>query len=323
MSRSARYAVKDNHTFSGGEPLSSSEMAPPRKSGAEPTLQSYRTIPENSRPTLAQPTPEEQIVDVFNNPIGIYGWRKYCLYASVLLLLCLAIINIGLAVFLMRVADIHSSGAGAARFESGLVRVEGVAEVTQGLFANNVTSFEENSLALLSTKKIVLQSNQSSALTLTDGLANFRVDNFQATYGTNNTPYFSASPDQVTVSANKMVVSSPSGMVVDGSVQAARIANMHANGAGLTIESLAQSMNVQAAQNLSVTSTDGSVTLSALTGVTLASSTSVTLSAPALILDGLLTVGTVPPFTLCVCDSGLLFRVSVLNGTCVSASPCP
>jgi hypothetical protein len=62
--RSARYAVKDNHQFGGGEPFSTGEMAAPRKSGADATLQSYRTIPENGQPTFVQPAraaPEEQV----------------------------------------------------------------------------------------------------------------------------------------------------------------------------------------------------------------------------------------------------------------------
>ena len=56
-------------------------------------------------------------VQIVANPIGIYGWRKKCLYATVLLLTVLAIINMGLLVYLMYTLRVDGSGAGPLRFE--------------------------------------------------------------------------------------------------------------------------------------------------------------------------------------------------------------
>lgn len=63
-------------------------------------------------------TEDKDVVNVTVAPVGIYGWRKYCLYATVLVLLCLVIINMGLIVYLWRILDVNSSGAGALHFSS-------------------------------------------------------------------------------------------------------------------------------------------------------------------------------------------------------------
>jgi len=39
-----------------------------------------------------------QTVEVITARVGVYGWRKYCLYFSLLLILSLAIMNMGLMV---------------------------------------------------------------------------------------------------------------------------------------------------------------------------------------------------------------------------------
>ena len=260
-----------------------------------------------------------KVVDIINNPIGIYGWRKYCLYISVLLLTCLAIINIGLAVFIMKVLDINSQGAGVAQFDSNVFRVEGAAEVIDGLYTNQVNSFQENSLSLLSTNQIVLQSNSSSTMTLSNGLLSVQTPELQAVY--NGQPYLSASGDLVTISSAQTTVTSSAGMVVDGSVQTSRVQNMHANGLGLTVESIAQQLTLQSAQNLTLSSTAGALSMSALTGITLTSPAGITLSSTALTFSNIPTYGSAgQPYALCVCQSGKVYRVSSLNATLTCAT---
>lgn len=261
-------------------------------------------------------------MDVINNPVGIYGWRKYCLYASVLILVCLAIINIGVAVYIMRVVDINSNGAGVVRFDSDVLRVEGSAELTQGALTNSVTSFNENPLSLLSTQQIVMQAGSKSAITLQDGNVNFRVDTIQATY--NNTPYVTLTANTTTLGSARTVVTSAAGLIVNGSVQTNNLANMHANGEGLTIESVAQQLTLQSAKDLSVTSTDGAVTINAMTGITLTSTAGIVLSAPVVSFPSLTSFGGSGVQTLCVCADGRLFTVAATNTSvsCLSVAYC-
>lgn len=187
---------------------------------------------------------------------------------------------------------------------------------------NNVTSFEENPLSLLSTQQIVLQANKTNAVTLADGTLDVRVDTLQASY--NNVSYLSLTQSEAVLNSAKTIVTSPAGMVVNGSVQTNSIANAHATGLGLTIESVAQQLTLKAAKNISLTSTDGDLTISALTGIRLSSPSSITLSAGSIVFENLPTFGGAGPQTLCVCADGRLFTVAASNSSvsCVSVPFC-
>ena len=43
--------------------------------------------------------------DAGYQPAGIYGWRKQCLYATVLFILVIVIMNLALTVWILRVLD--------------------------------------------------------------------------------------------------------------------------------------------------------------------------------------------------------------------------
>ena len=42
-----------------------------------------------------------------SNPIGVYGWRKRCLYFLVLLLVVIILVNLGLTVWILVVMDFN------------------------------------------------------------------------------------------------------------------------------------------------------------------------------------------------------------------------
>ena len=45
--------------------------------------------------------------DLQTNPIGVYGWRKRCLYFFVLLLVVMVVVNIGLTIWILVVLDFN------------------------------------------------------------------------------------------------------------------------------------------------------------------------------------------------------------------------
>ena len=53
-------------------------------------------------------------------------------YILVLLLICLGIINLGLIVYVWRVLDLNTSGAGPVRFNADNLRIEGSAQFLHG-----------------------------------------------------------------------------------------------------------------------------------------------------------------------------------------------
>ena len=55
-------------------------------------------------PTYYSPTP--QVVHP-QNPIGLYGWRKRCLYLVIVLLVVVILVNLGLTIWILVVLDFN------------------------------------------------------------------------------------------------------------------------------------------------------------------------------------------------------------------------
>lgn len=49
--------------------------------------------------------PSENIQNHYNNKIGIYGWRKRCIYALILSLLIMVILNLALSLWILKVME--------------------------------------------------------------------------------------------------------------------------------------------------------------------------------------------------------------------------
>ena len=59
-------------------------------------------------PTAASaPGVQEAHDDDFINPIGVYGWRKRCLYCLVLLLIVVVLVNIALTAWILAVLNFN------------------------------------------------------------------------------------------------------------------------------------------------------------------------------------------------------------------------
>lgn len=54
---------------------------------------------------------EFEVVEPPDNPIGIYGWRKRCLYFFMLLLVVVIVVNLGLTIWILVVLDFNVVGA--------------------------------------------------------------------------------------------------------------------------------------------------------------------------------------------------------------------
>lgn len=50
-------------------------------------------------------TESAEFQDEYHQPVGIYGWRKRCLYALILFLMIVVIMNLALTVWILRVLD--------------------------------------------------------------------------------------------------------------------------------------------------------------------------------------------------------------------------
>ena len=75
-------------------------VSPAVFSSAPPTYYS----PSPASPGPVPPSPQAQP----QNPIGLYGWRKRCLYLVIVLLVVVLLVNLGLTLWILIVLDFNT-----------------------------------------------------------------------------------------------------------------------------------------------------------------------------------------------------------------------
>ncbi|GFR12849.1 delta-sarcoglycan, partial [Trichonephila clavata] len=72
--------------------------------------------------------------------IGIYGWRKRCLYFLVIILFSMVIINLALTIWIIRVMDFSINGMGRLRILKDGLRLEGRSHFLHTIYAAKIQS---------------------------------------------------------------------------------------------------------------------------------------------------------------------------------------
>ncbi|KAH9505155.1 hypothetical protein Btru_059700 [Bulinus truncatus] len=88
-------------------------------------------------------------------PVGIYGWRKRCLYAFVLLLMIVVIMNLALTVWILRILRFSLDGMGHLKIVPNGIELKAEAEFLKTVYVKQLKS-EGNPLFLESTKSVQL-----------------------------------------------------------------------------------------------------------------------------------------------------------------------
>ena len=91
--------------------------------------------------------------------IGIYGWRKRCLYLLILVVLVVAILNLALTVWIIRVVHLTVDGLGPMEIGADSVRVSGDAEFLGAVHVSEIRGAGEAPLVIESTKELKLRSS--------------------------------------------------------------------------------------------------------------------------------------------------------------------
>uniref|UniRef100_A0A672KYA4 Delta-sarcoglycan-like n=1 Tax=Sinocyclocheilus grahami TaxID=75366 RepID=A0A672KYA4_SINGR len=86
--------------------------------------------------------------------VGIYGWRKRCLYFLVLLLMILIVVNLALTIWILKVMNFTIDGMGHLRITERGLKLEGDSEFLQPLYAKEIQSRPGSPLFLQSSKNV-------------------------------------------------------------------------------------------------------------------------------------------------------------------------
>ncbi|XP_023582194.1 delta-sarcoglycan [Trichechus manatus latirostris] len=99
--------------------------------------------------------------------VGIYGWRKRCLYFFVLLLMILILVNLAMTIWILKVMNFTIDGMGNLRITEKGLKLEGDSEFLQPLYAKEIRSRPGNALYFKSARNVTVNilNDQTKVLT--------------------------------------------------------------------------------------------------------------------------------------------------------------
>ncbi|XP_029843042.1 delta-sarcoglycan [Ixodes scapularis] len=257
--------------------------------------------------------------------VGIYGWRKRCLYLLVILLLAMVVMNVALTVWVLRVLDFSLDGMGRLRIVEGGVQINGDADILQALHATHVQSRRDDPLKIESPRNITMNArSKEGRITNRLFVGNSIVEAFAEEFLVRNTEgklLFRAADGEVAVAADTLRVTGPGGVRFDGSVQTPLVRAETFQ--QLMLESPTRRLVVQGPQGVLVESRAGDIGISCHRNLTLKSKEGeVQLDSDRIVFPNLRTAlpaSSGSPYQnvyqVCVCQSGTLF-LSRAEGQC-------
>ncbi|XP_067004748.1 delta-sarcoglycan [Anabrus simplex] len=265
----------------------------------------------------------------YNFKVGIYGWRKRCLYLLILGLLVMVIVNLALTLWVLKVMEFSSEGMGQLRIVAGGIQLSGQAMVLDALIASSIRSRKGQPISIESSRNFTVNTrDEEGRITNRIFLGNDRLEclatGFRVT-DTRGAILFSADRHEVVVGADILRVTGEGGAIFDGTVQTPLVRADSGN--ELRLESPTRSLEVRAPLGVAIESRAGDISAACLTDLKLQSvAGAVRLDSANVFLRGLKTATMpvpvplpanpprgmqMPPrpdiYQLCVCSNGKLF----------------
>ncbi|KAJ8348421.1 hypothetical protein SKAU_G00270100 [Synaphobranchus kaupii] len=155
--------------------------------------------------------------------VGIYGWRKRCLYFFVLLLMILILVNLALTIWILKVMNFTIDGMGNLRITEKGLKLEGDSEFLQPLYAKEIQSRPGSPLFLQSSKNVsinILNGKNQMVTQLVAGSTGVEARGKMLEVRSNTGKLlFSADEHEVVVGAERLRVMGAEGAVFSKSVE--------------------------------------------------------------------------------------------------------
>ncbi|XP_062864638.1 zeta-sarcoglycan isoform X1 [Trichomycterus rosablanca] len=256
-------------------------------------------------------------------PVGIYGWRKRCLYFFILLLLVTMIVNLALTIWILKVMNFTVDGMGTLRVTKEGIRLEGVSEFLLPLYVKEIKSRGDSPLVLQSDRNVTINArndlNQlTGQLTVGSEMVEAQCQRFEVRSSDGDRVLFSADEDEISIGTDKLRVTGNEGVVFSHSVETPHIRAEPSQ--DLKLESPTRTLTLEAPKGVELNAGVGEFRASCRKDLTLESSEGeILLNAKSIRLpnlphgsvDPLLSPGTSYPkptvYEVCVCPSGKLY----------------
>ncbi|KAM9424131.1 zeta-sarcoglycan-like [Pholidichthys leucotaenia] len=254
-------------------------------------------------------------------PVGLYGWRKRCLYFFLLLLLVTMIVNLALTVWIIKVMNFSVDGMGNLQLNQDGIRLEGISEFLLPLYVNEIQSRRDSLLVFQSEKNITLnarnnQGQLTSQLTVGSEALEAQCQRLEVRSSDGGKLLFTADDEQVTMTTEKFTVTGLEGAVFGHSVETPLIQAKASE--VLKLESPTRTLTMEAPRGVEVSAAEGSLKVSGRKDLQLESTEGEILLDANTIQLGSLPLGTYTPspeqpsqeqavYEVCVCPSGKIY----------------
>uniref|UniRef100_A0A8C5BB33 Zeta-sarcoglycan n=1 Tax=Gadus morhua TaxID=8049 RepID=A0A8C5BB33_GADMO len=149
---------------------------------------------------IIAPVPNDVIYTV-----GLYGWRKRCLYFLLLLFLVTMIVNLALTVWIIKVMNLSTGGMGNLQLSQDGIRLEGFSEFLLPLYVKEIRSRRDSALVLRSERNVTLNVRNSQGH-LTGQLTVGESSQSDIVNRADGQPLFSADADEIRIGTRTFTV---------------------------------------------------------------------------------------------------------------------
>nr|XP_033800356.1 zeta-sarcoglycan [Geotrypetes seraphini] len=269
-------------------------------------------------------------------PVGIYGWRKRCLYFFVLLLLVTMIVNLAMTIWILKVMNFTVDGMGNLRVTKNGIRLEGISEFLLPLYVKEIYSRKDSPLVLQSDRNVTVNARNhkgqlTGQLTVGADAVEAQCKKFEVRGREDDSVLFSADEDEIIIGANRLRVTGTEGAVFEHSVETPHIRAEPSQ--DLRLESPTRSLTMEAPKGVHISAIAGDFKATCRKELLLQSTDGeIFLNADTIRLGNLpqgsfspSTPGSTNPrqtvYELCVCPSGKLYLSPAEAGsTCQTSS---
>lgn len=265
--------------------------------------------------------------------IGIYGWRKRCLYLFVLLLIVILVVNFALTIWIFRVMWFNTEGMGLLQVHSDGVKLEeGESEFLSPIYAGEIHSREDSSLLVHSSQNVSLNARNENG----DVTGRISVGPKEAQGHTrnllinshNDNMLFTADGDQAVIGPDKLRITGPEGALFQHSVEVPLLRSELFK--DLRLESPTRSLSLDAPKGVHLKALSGDIEAASNMDIILQSTVGLlvldaeTVSMPSLPLSkGGVSGNAEGLYEVCVCPSGKLFLSKAgVTSTCSENQEC-
>ncbi|KAG8245208.1 delta-sarcoglycan-like [Homalodisca vitripennis] len=160
---------------------------------------------------------------VASRHVGIYGWRKRCLYLVLLLLLIIITVNLTLVLWIVKVLTFSTHGMSYINMVGSGIQFTGKTFIQDTLVASGLFTRPGETFSVQSAKNLSLTTTDrlgylSSNIYLGDGKLEISTPTFKVTDLRGKT-LFSVDKDAVSLTAHSLSISGEGGAVFEGSLQ--------------------------------------------------------------------------------------------------------